>query len=266
MKIWKLLFSSNTFIRIRVLSLYASIVWLALVVTVYLGSFAFTAIQANSVWTSCCLFFTHSGGKMGTGLLLLGTALIYALRSDDWKERSQSLLKTILFLGGLIALMAFFNEHVTKKIWRVPRPSHQWILRQQDSISLEALVAMPTGKRQETLRRIIHASAALQQTIAAPVQEHWIYEAGYSFPSGHSFNAFLLAVMIAYSMIYSRIKWLKYMALLPLIWAFMVGLSRVALGAHSALDVSVGGLMGMLLALLFLYADAIRHWIIVKRD
>jgi membrane-associated phospholipid phosphatase len=51
---------------------------------------------------------------------------------------------------------------------------------------------------------------------------------------------------------------------LPFVWAYMVGVSRVAMGAHSALDVSVGALMGVLTACLFLYVDMTRHWLTRK--
>ena len=66
---------------------------------------------------------------------------------------------------------------------------------------------------------------------------HYRHPSSYSFPSGHTFTAFFLATTIF-------IRWRKwgYIAL-PL--AFMVGFSRIYLGAHYFSDVLVGGILGV---------------------
>ncbi|MDY3890295.1 MAG: phosphatase PAP2 family protein [Bacilli bacterium] len=66
---------------------------------------------------------------------------------------------------------------------------------------------------------------------------HYRHPSSYSFPSGHTFTAFFLATTIF-------IRWRKwgYVAL-PL--AFMVGFSRIYLGAHYFSDVLVGGILGV---------------------
>lgn len=63
----------------------------------------------------------------------------------------------------------------------------------------------------------------------------------FSFPSGHTMGAFLLAVLV-----YLHIG----AAALPLIlWACAVGLSRVILGVHFPSDIIAGALIGSVIAL-----------------
>jgi undecaprenyl-diphosphatase len=64
----------------------------------------------------------------------------------------------------------------------------------------------------------------------------------WSFPSGHTASAFLMATLIS----------LELVALAPLFlgWAFLVGLGRVVLGVHYPTDVAAGAALGSGLALL----------------
>jgi len=66
-----------------------------------------------------------------------------------------------------------------------------------------------------------------------------------SFPSGHTVSAFALAVVLA----------VKFPALAFLFYgvAFLVGISRIYVGAHYPLDVSVGSLVGIFSAKTILF-------------
>lgn len=58
----------------------------------------------------------------------------------------------------------------------------------------------------------------------------------FSFPSGHTATAWLMAVLCS--------GWLPALALPLLAWASLVGLSRIVLGVHYPSDVLVGALLG----------------------
>jgi undecaprenyl-diphosphatase len=64
---------------------------------------------------------------------------------------------------------------------------------------------------------------------------------GKSFPSSHAVNNFAVATLFA--CYYRRWGWALYS------WAFLVGLSRVAVGVHYPSDIVGGGVIGVILAL-----------------
>jgi undecaprenyl-diphosphatase len=64
-----------------------------------------------------------------------------------------------------------------------------------------------------------------------------------SFPSNHAVNASVLATLVA---LYMARLWLPAMAL-----ALLVGYSRIYIGVHYPFDVLVGGVLGIVVALVF---------------
>ncbi|HYE37388.1 phosphatase PAP2 family protein [Methylocaldum sp.] len=66
----------------------------------------------------------------------------------------------------------------------------------------------------------------------------------FSFPSGHTSAAFLVATLLSFF----------HPAIMPLLiaWAVLMGMARVVLGVHFPTDTLIGALMGTLLALLSL--------------
>jgi membrane-associated phospholipid phosphatase len=76
----------------------------------------------------------------------------------------------------------------------------------------------------------------------------------------------MIAVVLSYSILQLRVrKSLRKFYWIPFLWASLVAISRVMLGAHSILDVSVGSFMGILVASGFLYFDKTRPLLFQKR-
>jgi phosphatidylglycerophosphatase B len=168
----------------------------------------------------------------------------------------------VVFFG----LLAYLNEHFTKHILKAPRPSHRYMLNQIGlSQKIDSLYQLDKSQRYDFFARLIKNNPLQFRQIDLEIQQHWIDEAGFSFPSGHTFNAFLFAMIISYAIYHnkSRPGW-RRLFLVPFMWAVTVGVSRVAIGAHSALDVSAGATLGILIGAIFLYVDITRHWLTRK--
>lgn len=226
----------------------------------------FTACSKNSLWCTFAYRITGSAGKYGTLGIIVLTSIFYSLRFESFGEKIKNLLKSVIALTLFLSVFAFFNEHVTKKALKIPRPSHTYIFNHSFTLlKVDSLYAVDVGERQKLLRKLIEERPGNFSEIDPKVMDHWIEEAGYSFPSGHSFNAFLMGCILAFSFYNSKREGIRMLYILPLLWSVCVAVSRVAIGAHSALDVSFGSALGILVALTFLYFDNTRKLIIHKK-
>lgn len=238
--------------------LLTAIVWLFPVAFIFSGSHAW--LTAPAYW------FTQSAGKYGTLVLIVGAGYCYATRYVTLSERIFSLFRSVCSLLLFLALFAFVNEHFTKPIAKAVRPSHRYMLTETNHLNLlDSVYLLSKEDRGLFFAALVKENKERLSKIDAQVLQHWVEEAGYSFPSGHSFNAFLLATIFAFSLYTAgRQQFHKYYAL-PFVWAFLVGLSRVMIGAHTPLDVSVGAALGLLISITFLYFDSTRKWIIHRK-
>ncbi len=236
-------------------------------IIVFVFPIEFTACSPNSLWCSIAYQFTVSGGPLGFVLLLCVTGIFYASTGSSAKERFVVFLKSTTALAVFFGLLAYLNEHFTKHILKAPRPSHQFMLNQIGlSQKIDSLYQLDKSQRYDFFATLIKNNPLQFRQIDLEIQQHWIDEAGFSFPSGHTFNAFLFAMIISYAIYHNRSRqsW-RQLFLIPFIWAITVGVSRVAIGAHSALDVSAGATLGIIVGAVFLYVDITRHWLTRKR-
>ena len=83
-----------------------------------------------------------------------------------------------------------------------------------------------------------HANAGIDAAVATPGSP--------SFPSGHTATAFAAAAVVG--TIYPRLRWPLFTL------AALVGLSRIYLGVHFALDVAAGAILGLSIGLGLVWA------------
>lgn len=234
-----------------------------LLCTVWLLPVEFTACTRDSWWCRIAYWLTESAGKVGTIIIVVAAGCLYTLTVQTAGEKLKVFSKSVFAIVALLAGIAFFNEHVLKETLRIARPSHKYIFSQSGvAAGLDSLYMRSDDARKEFLQNTISTHQDDFKTIDTQVLQHWTVESGYSFPSGHSCNAFLLAYILAYSMYRSRKNIVRQLFVLPLLWAVMVAVSRVAIGAHTALDVSVGAAIGLIISSLFMYFDVTQKWII----
>ena len=227
----------------------------------------FSAVYTNSMWVNCVYILSASAGKFGTVAIVLFTALCYTIRVETIREKSYTFFKSVVAISLFIGVLAFVNEYLTKPLLKEVRPSHQYIVNQlQLNHQLDSVYQLSKTDRQQYFELLINNNQQLFNHVDVKVLAHWIEEAGFSFPSGHSFNAYLLATIIAFSLFHATQKKLNKYFWVPFLWAFFVALSRVAIGAHNPLDVVAGSLAGFTIASVFIYFDTTRKLLIHKKE
>lgn len=234
---------------------------------IFTFNLAFSATHIESFWTNIAYFITESGGTIGSSIGITIACYLYTVQEEGWKNKLQVFIKSFVGLALIIGLFAAINEKLTKPVLKLERPSHKEMLsRLQMENLVDSLYSLSKDERIAFFGLETEKRAELFKNIDPMVLRHWVLEGGYSFPSGHTFNAFLLAMIFAFGIMHNTHKkqW-QNLYPLPLLWATMVGISRVALGAHSIVDVSIGGLMGVCLGALLIYLDITRQLITHKK-
>jgi len=242
----------------------------AVVLSLYLQLFpiAFSAIETQKAWTNFAYYLTQSGGTIGTFIGIVIACYLYTINEIGIKNKVLVFGKALLGLASVIGMFAAINENFTKPLLKLQRPSHVYMLNQLKSSNIiDSLYSLSKDERIAFFGSKIKEQPKLFTQIDPAVLNHWVAEGGYSFPSGHTFNAFLLAMIFSFGILHNSHskKWQKCYYL-PFIWAIGIGISRVALGAHSMLDVSVGAFMGVLIGAALLYIDFTRHLITHKKQ
>lgn len=188
-------------------------------------------------------------------LPFLGVALTVLLVSRPglrWTRRVGEAAVVALVLVILLAGGSWLNEHVVKPAFAVPRPNVVELAETPPDaptlkLSSEDFYAEPDrDARRAHLRAVLTPDLPLHER----VREHWIAEAGFSFPSGHSFASAMFATFflaVGRARLTGWRLWVFY--LLPA-WAVAVCLSRLVLRVHWPLDVCAGGLLGIGLGVL----------------
>ncbi len=199
--------------------------------------------------------------------MLVITGLFYASTQPTVRQKIFTFFKATLSLSLFFILLALLNERYTKHFLKLQRPSHRYMLSQTGRMGeIDSLYLLDKDSRKIYFEKLTTINAKDFQQIDQTIIAHWVEEAGYSFPSGHTFNAFLFAMILSYAIWFNRsrpdLRWLFF---LPFLWALFVGISRVAVGAHSALDVSAGACLGIIVGAIFLWIDITRYWLTWKK-
>lgn len=231
--------------------------WVILLLLVWLLPVSFCGYLSDDPDTALWYFLSESGGVYGTALLALILCGAAASQHKGIVQKVRIFTAGFGFLLLTLGGVALLNEFVVKPMVSLPRPSHVFLLggEQADLLSQFYLKSVP--ERQTYLADYVQANAQKFTAVSPLVLAHWVAECGYSFPSGHSQNAFLLAAMLTFWLCLQLPSRQRRWCLLPLAWAMLVCLSRVALGVHSELDVSMGAGLGLLLAYLLSLSGAL---------
>jgi len=251
--------------KIRLASAMSVLLLAAILVLFPLG---FSAIFSNNWWTNTAYVLTESAGVNGTLLGIFVACYFYTVQEIGFKNKMQVFAKAMVGLMAIISLFALTNEFLTKPYFRYQRPSHVYLLQKLHlEQKLDSVYHLSKEERALWFRQKTQQETKVFADINPRVLEHWLQEAGFSFPSGHTFNAFLLACIFAFGIRNnSKSKQWQAFYFLPFLWAISVGISRVSLGVHTLQDVCTGALLGILIGNILLTIDHSRHWITHKKQ
>jgi len=234
---------------------------------VWIVSPGYSGCAPGSLWCHAMYWITQSGGWLGSFIIVVIISAAFAFIPLHPRGRIVMFVKTLLSLVIILGAFAKLNETYIKSSFAVSRPSHQFILRETHSkANLDSIYLLVVPERQQFFRKVVDADTLHFRNIDPLIVAHWIEEAGYSMPSGHTFNAFLLASMLSFSLYELSHRRITIWLYVPLLWASLVGLSRVVLGVHTPLDVSIGGALGLLVSHGLLAIPALNRLLVPKRS
>ena len=213
---------------------------------------SFCGYRSDQSFSRFFLFLSDSGAQWGIIGIMLLIAILVASRHSGFKTRIRRAFLFLLRISVVLAALAFMNEFVTKPFFAFHRP-YVLKLEKEGLISANTYYSLGRSERADFMRKTLdeNKDSRIVQFLDPRIREHWVSMTGFSFPSGHSQNAFLFALILAFLFQHllpngKRLVWI------PFLWAVGICLSRVALGAHSPLDVTMGALTGVLFGSLLL--------------
>lgn len=232
-----------------ILATYALILFISLVEAT--REFRFALDSPFALWA---YRITETGGPAGASVLGLLMLLLLVTRAGiSMKRRLVETGAIFCFVAILAGGGAALNEYVIKPTFEIPRPNIVYLAGIDGSgplgMTAREFYDLDQDTRKRHLRTVLEAAPPVLP-LHRLIREHWIAATGYSFPSGHAFTAMFFATFF-FAM---GVSWLSmprllfFYLLLP--WAVCVCFSRIILRMHTAADVAVGALAGLLLGAL----------------
>ena len=181
-----------------------------LVCAVWLFYPEFTACSRDSLWCTFCFWTTQSAGRIGTIYVIIAACIFFAVGQRTARGKALVFIRSLLALVVLLSSFAYLNEHLIKTTARIARPSHTFIVKNTKFNSkLDSIYNLTDNNKRAFFKNVISSDTITFSAIDQRILDHWVEEMGYSFPSGHSFNAFLLAGIIAFGIYQNTTKRMK---------------------------------------------------------
>lgn len=186
---------------------------------------------------------TQSAGRPYVifSILTFLTITLYHYRDIPLKQK---LILLILITSTFLAGEA--SKSIIKNTRKEARPYVVWLADNHYIPSPQYFYDLPRKQRAQLINT--QQPKLNQQHIPQWLQNHWQAETGYSFPSGHTIFAALLAMIMAV------ILWHKkayFTIILSSLWAVTVIISRILLGMHWAIDTLAACIIAFILTHIF---------------
>lgn len=246
MKNRKSIFSRNSFVYLS--SILSFIIFTAII---FLFPVGFSSYRNTDTLAPIWYVITNTGAVYGASVIIISlTIYLFAHFTRTARKRRNVFLFTA-FIFIVQALIAGSTLLYFKNIFQNPRPSQLYFVEKGFIIDQgKEFFSMPPEEKSKFMRKTVDENEKSFNEIYPPILNSWVYESGYSFPSGHAETSFFLGTILAFVIFKTHSK--KYYVLIPLAWAVLVALSRVVIGVHYPLDVTAGAFIGLSMALIII--------------
>lgn len=245
-------FSRNRIIFTATIAAYAVLALIVSLFNIEFSSFKVTDMSAP-VW----YFITMSGGVYGGVIIILLSLIYLALNFRKFKRRHRDIYIFIGILTTVQIIAAGASLYYVKDFFQSYRPSQLYLTENGVIDNRNEFTKLSIAEKRIYLQHKIDTSKNFIKEIYPPILESWIYESGFSFPSGHSQTAFFIGPLVAYMMYRTTKK--KFYFIIPLIWAVLVPISRVVIGIHYPADVLAGAALGMCLSFIVISLKSVNR-------
>jgi len=227
--------------------------FLILVVIVFIFPIEFSGYKTTDVLAPIWFGITETGGWVGGTFIFLMLLFYLIIHFNRSSKKYSDLVFFISLVFFTQVFITGFSQFYAKDLFRKPRPN-QLYLMEKGYMKKEGteFFSMPSAERRKYLQEKIKQGDDSLIDIYPPILNNWIYDSGFSFPSGHSQTSFFLGTVIAFAIFRTARGRYKHFLIIPFIWAVLVALSRVVIGIHYPIDVAAGAFVGMSAAILII--------------
>jgi membrane-associated phospholipid phosphatase len=225
------------------ISTFAALILLNIII--FLFPVELSAYRKTDITAPFWSFVTGTGSFWGglTILVLMTTFLIHKFIKHHLNFDHLILFLTLVFFTYIFSIGV--TEYSLKDLFKKPRPSQNYFFEKGYlGINESVFFSMPLDQRKKYFEEKINPSDSQLTDIYSPILKQWIYESGFSFPSGHALTSFFFGTILSFLIFRTEVFKNKYLCFLPLVWSVIVSISRIVTGLHYPSDVTAGSIIG----------------------
>jgi len=247
----------NNFSRNRIIFICSVAAYVILALIVSFFPIEFSSFKNTDMFAPVWYFITMSGGVYGGVIIILLSLVYLAVNFRMFKRRHRDIYIFIGILTAFQIIAAGASLYYVKDFFQSYRPSQLYLTENGVIKDRNEFTKLSIAEKRVYLHHKIDTSQIFIKEIYPPILASWVYESGFSFPSGHSQTAFFIGPLIAF-MIY-RTTTKKFYFIIPLIWAILVPISRVVIGIHYPADVLAGAALGTCLSFIIISMKSVNR-------
>jgi len=239
--VFKRIFAENKFIYA------ASLTGFLILCIILLFPVEFSGYRTSDISVPFWYVITMSGGVAGSSIIFAVISVYLLYHNKKFPAKKSRLLIFLLTAVLIQIILSFVMRNYAKEFFRSPRPSHKYMMEKKIiSVSENEFFNLTIEERRKHIESNLSLNRNKLSEVNPLILERWVYDAEFSFPSGHAFTGFYLGVIMSFVIYRTTGNRKKYFSLIPLIWGILVSLSRVIIGVHYPVDVAAGAFAGML--------------------